>query len=320
VSLIFINNNLKLQRDIDFLSDNNLELGSLVYLTNISSGTYSANIQYNSSGVINNQLINISTYNNLTGTSKIYYCDFSDDKIIDDYYKVLITGTSSTINSFNSISGTTFSSGTVNFYSYELANYNNFPDFIITEKINNNDVTFYKGIKKGEINFNNLEWNNMKDYSDSVSGLVPNTNYYLSKTLNGKITNQSFYKNYLVLKSYTKNKAYVDLSKKSIADSFIERKEQILQPNDTINFLDVFGSQSTAQYRFFDINNPVNNGKLFVINNNNLNFTLKLDTSSSGITLVKNTNFSLNIYVQSSLINFQNNTNDIVNLKIYKET
>jgi hypothetical protein len=154
----------------------------------------------------------------------------------------------------------------------------------------------------------------------SKVGLDVGKEYYTSRFFYGKIANTTNNLNSKIFKVISKNKIFVDLTRLSQFDSKFDRREVDISINENITLSSIFGSQESAEYRFFDSNNTSINGTLFIKDNGvNFNPEIEFEINSLGVGLIKSATGTLNIYTESNLINFQNKTNNIVNFKIYKE-
>ena len=198
-------NNSDSANSLQFVSSIDFPIGSPIYYKQIESSK-----NYTIAGSSGNKTITITGVTGLTNATKSFFFVFSDTSLISDNY-LSNTFTSGTII-INSVNTTVSSSGTVDFYDYDLAvqdsNLNIAPEFIVSKKISGTPNS-YTAIKFGHINLPNSTWNFLKETSDGYSGLIGGTNYYLSSTV-GKITKTA--NNYLLFKGLSRNRAFVNLN------------------------------------------------------------------------------------------------------------
>ena len=103
-------------------------------------------------------------------------------------------------------------------------------------------------------------------------------------------------------------------------DSFVTRQVYSLSVNGTVNISTIFGSQVSASYRFFDINDPRISGTISLKHyGSGIDPDVRVDSNSSSVSIAINTVSKLNIYIASNLLTFQNLTNSTVSLRIYRE-
>jgi hypothetical protein len=180
--------------------------------------------------------------------------------------------------------------------------------------------------------------NKMVCFSETVSGSpkntfnIPSTPANISSTIvfvGGSIQdNSKYYFTGNVLTFYDSISvglqviAYV-LNSSGITTSFdqyVTRKEVSLGPDSAISVSSIFESQTSGQYRIFDLNDPRISAIVSIKHNGTLTDPdVRVDSNSSSVSIVKNTSSKLNIYIESNVINFQNKTTNSMALKIYKE-
>jgi hypothetical protein len=104
-------------------------------------------------------------------------------------------------------------------------------------------------------------------------------------------------------------------------DLYMDRKQHNLATNQEISLLNLFITQDSAQYRFFDLNNPTISGIIYLKNNGLNEPFVRVDTNSVDVTIIENNSSTLNVYLKlDNLLYFQNKTSNTVSLRIYKET
>lgn len=103
-------------------------------------------------------------------------------------------------------------------------------------------------------------------------------------------------------------------------DSYVTRQVYNLSIDGSVSLSTIFGSQVSALYRFFDINDPRLSGSIslkhYGISNDP---DVRIDSNSSSISIAKDTASKLNIYIENNVINFQNKTSNSISLRIYRE-
>ena len=103
-------------------------------------------------------------------------------------------------------------------------------------------------------------------------------------------------------------------------DLYIDRKISNLSANQIVSLIDLFITQDSAQYRFFDINNPTISGIISLKNNGSNEPLVRVDTNSLDVSIIKDNSNTLNVYLLSNTVFFQNKTFSPISLRIYKET
>lgn len=228
MALKFINTN-NTGATIKFVSSQDFPLGSPVYYKQIGFGNYTL------SGSSGNKTASITSASALTSGYKSLFLNFSDITIPSNNYftNIALNGTSLSVTGINT---STTSSGTVNFYDYELGNSSEnekYSQYVISKK-QSATPNSYTAIKIGELNLPVTNWNSLKDYSESYSGLIPGQNYYLSSN-NGKIVN--FKTNVKLFTAISRTKAFINLN---VADIEIKTNQSIIRETFTGT-----GSQNT---------------------------------------------------------------------------
>lgn len=103
-------------------------------------------------------------------------------------------------------------------------------------------------------------------------------------------------------------------------DQYVNRKEITLVNNGITNISSIFNAQISAQYRFFDLNDPRISGTILLKHNGTSSEPdVRVDSNSSSVSIAKNTASKFNVYIESNVVNFQNRTGNVINLKIYRE-
>ena len=103
-------------------------------------------------------------------------------------------------------------------------------------------------------------------------------------------------------------------------DQYVSRKEITLVNNGSTTISSIFNAQISAQYRFFDLNDPRISGTVFLKHNGSSSDPdVRVDSNSSSISITKDTASKFNVYIESNVINFQNKTGNVINLKVYRE-
>jgi hypothetical protein len=103
-------------------------------------------------------------------------------------------------------------------------------------------------------------------------------------------------------------------------DQYVTRKEISLLNDTAISVPSIFGSQSSAQYRIFNINDPRISATVYLKHNGNSSDPdIRVDSNSSVISISKNTSNKFNIYIENNVLNFQNKTGSTLSLRFYKE-
>ena len=103
-------------------------------------------------------------------------------------------------------------------------------------------------------------------------------------------------------------------------DSYVTRQTYSLPSNGTVTISSIFGNQTSASYRFFDIGDPRISGTIYIkYNGENIEPDVRVDSNSSTISIAKDIADKLNIYISLNLVTLQNKTNGILLLRIYRE-
>ena len=83
---------------------------------------------------------------------------------------------------------------------------------------------------------------------------------------------------------------------------------------------DLFGSQVSASYRFFDKNDPRISGTIYLKHNGvGVEPDIRVDSNSSKVAVLQTSLLTLNHYINSNLLRILNNTGDTLNLVYYRE-
>ena len=267
MALKFINTN-NTGATIKFVSSQDFPIGSPVYYKQIGFGNYAL------TGNSGNKTAAITLTTGISGlTTRNLYFNFSDITVPSNNY--ISTISSSGLNiSVPGINTSSVASGTVNFYDYELGNSNEnekYAQYVISKK-QSATPNNYTAIKIGEINLPVNNWNSLKDYSESYSGLIPGQDYYLSPINNGKIVN--YKTNVKLFTGISRTKAFVNLN---TADIEIQTNQSIIRETFTGT-----GSQNT--YVLSQIPTSIDTttvfinglfqipGDAFTLNNNTITF------------------------------------------------
>lgn len=185
MALKFINTNNQ-GATIKFTSLENFSVGMPVCYKQIGFGPYTlSGSSGNKTATITNQVPS-----GVSNGQRYLYFNFSDSNVPFDNYLSTISssGTSISVNGINTSAST---SGIVEFYDFDLAKSDsgeNFAQYLINKKTSGTP-NIYVAIKVGEFNTTLSNWNSIKDYTESYSGLVPGASYYLSPVTKGKIVN-----------------------------------------------------------------------------------------------------------------------------------
>ena len=103
-------------------------------------------------------------------------------------------------------------------------------------------------------------------------------------------------------------------------DSFVLRKTISLPNSGNFSLSDIFGSQVSASYRFFEKSDPRISGTIYLKHNGTgIDPDIRIDSLSSKISLSQNLAGSLGHYIASNLLRIQNNTGTTLNLVYYRE-
>lgn len=395
MALKFVNTNNQ-GATIKFVSSKDFSLGTPIYYRQVAFGNYAL------SGNNGNKTatINSAVTSGVNDGSHYLYANFSDPSITFNSYLSNISS-SGTVITINGINTNISSSGSISFHDYEFATTSQFEKFAqyIVSKKQNGTPNSYTAIKIGEFNLENSNWNSLKDYTESYSGLIPGNTYYLSNINPGKIVN---YKTSVRLfTAISRSKAFINLTfaeteiltnQNIIRDTFtgtgsqnvytlsdipdsissttvfinglfqipgdaytllnnvitfdgfppagskitvqylkqyifagydfyMDRKEHNLGTNQEISLSSLFINQDSAQYRFFDLNNPTISGIIYLKNNGVNEPLVRVDTNSIDVTIIEDNTSTLNVYLKlDNLLYFQNKTTNSVSLRIYKET
>ena len=219
MALKFVNTNNS-GSTIRFISSQDFPIGSPVYYKQIGFGNYTL------AGTSGNKTATITLTTGISGlTTRNLYFNFSDIDV--PYNNYISTISSSGLNiSVPGINTSSTASGTVNFYDYELSNANigeNFAQYIVSKK-QTGTPNNYTALKIGEINLSLSNWNSLKDYSESYSGLIPGQNYYLSSNNSGKIVN--FRTSIKLFTAISRTKAFINLM---FSDDKIQTNQSIIR-------------------------------------------------------------------------------------------
>ena len=105
-------------------------------------------------------------------------------------------------------------------------------------------------------------------------------------------------------------------------DLYMDRKSVIINSDSEVSLFSIFNNtQNSAQYRFFDINNPTISGVIALKDNGLSEPLVRVDTNSDNVTITNNNSNTLNVYLKlDNIVYFQNKTNNTISLRIYKET
>jgi hypothetical protein len=104
-------------------------------------------------------------------------------------------------------------------------------------------------------------------------------------------------------------------------DSFVTRATNSLSVDGTVSISTLFGSQTSASYRFFDATDPRISGTVFLKHNGaGSDPDVRVDSNSGSVSITQNTASKLNIYISGNVIVFQNKTANTIQLRVYKET
>jgi hypothetical protein len=223
LALKFVNTNNS-GSTIRFISSQDFAIGSPIYYKQIGFGNYTL------AGTSGNKTATIISASGISGlTTRNLYFNFSDINVPSNNYMSTISSSGLNI-SVPSINTSSVASGTVNFYDYELGNGNlgeSFAQYIISKK-QSATPNSYTAIKVGELNLSLSNWNSLKDYSESYSGLVPGQNYYLSSNNSGKIVN--FTTSIKLFTAVSRTKAFINLM---FSDDKIQTNQSIIRETFT---------------------------------------------------------------------------------------
>ena len=105
-------------------------------------------------------------------------------------------------------------------------------------------------------------------------------------------------------------------------DLYMDRKSVIINSDSEVSLFSIFNNtQNSAQYRFFDINNPTISGIIALKDNGLSEPLVRVDTNSDDVTINNNNSNTLNVYLKlDNIVYFQNKTSNTISLRIYKET
>lgn len=104
-------------------------------------------------------------------------------------------------------------------------------------------------------------------------------------------------------------------------DAFVTRATNALSVDGTVSISTLFGSQTSASYRFFDATDPRISGTVFLKHNGaGSDPDVRVDSNSGSVSIVQNTASKLNIYIATNVVVFQNKTANTIQLRVYKET
>jgi hypothetical protein len=103
-------------------------------------------------------------------------------------------------------------------------------------------------------------------------------------------------------------------------DSYALRKTISIPTSNSFTLSDLFGSQVSASYRFFDKNDPRISGTIYLKHNGTgIDPDIRVDSNSSKVSVSQISPLTLNHYISSNLLRILNNTGATLNLVYYRE-
>jgi len=104
-------------------------------------------------------------------------------------------------------------------------------------------------------------------------------------------------------------------------DAYVTRETWSLADNAIVSIDTIFGSQTSALYRVFDLSDPRINAIIGLLHNGSgIDPDVSVSTDSVSISTTASTASSLNFYISSNVLQIENKLGRTAQLRIYKET